>query len=547
MVKKPASKKKPTKKKVQPPEAAPVELTRGELVIEFIEEYCYVPEGKRVGQRMVLDQFQKDFIIAVYDNPAGTQLGILSIARKNGKTALIAAIVLCHLVGPEAVQNSQIVSGARSRKQAALVFNLAVKMIRFNPELDDIIHIVPSSKTLIGLTMGTTYEALAAEAGTSHGLSPVLAIIDEMGQVVGEQDDFIEAIETAQGAYDDALELIISTQAPTDADMLSIRIDDARRSQDPTIVCHVYSADDLAKERAEEEGLEQPEAVDVLDEEAWQRANPALGSFRSLIELQKKAAIASRMPSAENGFRNLYLNQRVNRNSPFLSPEVWAAGNTPIDPEAFQRGIVYGALDLAETTDLCAWLMLVEYEGFFHLKPRFWKAEGTLKDHEDRDRVPYTRWADEGLLETTPGVAVDYEFIAAQIAEDCNGLDVRALAYDRYRFKTLESKFEKLEPPVKLPWVAWGQGYYMMSPAIEQTEVEFLKRRVRHGGHPILTWNAANAVIVKDPAGNRKLDKSKSTGRIDGMVATVMAFGVRAHEEEQEAPSVYEERGVVML
>jgi phage terminase large subunit-like protein len=162
-------------------------MTRGERVIAFIERFCIVPEGKLIGQPMRLDPFQKEFILAVYDNPAGTDMAILSIARKNGKTGLIAGILLAHLVGPEAVQNTQIVSGALSREQAAIVFNLAVKMVNLNPKLQEIVHITPSGKKLIGLPCNVEYKALSAEGKTTHGLSPILAILDETGQVRGRR------------------------------------------------------------------------------------------------------------------------------------------------------------------------------------------------------------------------------------------------------------------------------------------------------------------------------------------------------------------------
>ncbi|MDN6682175.1 MAG: terminase large subunit, partial [Enterobacterales bacterium] len=167
-------------------------MTRGEKVIAFIERYCIVPEGKLIGQPMRLDEFQKLFLLAMYDNPVGTDKAYLSIARKNGKTGLIAGILLAHLVGPEAKQNTQIVSGAMSREQAGIVFSLAVKMINLNPDLQGIVHIIPSGKKLIGLPMNVEFKALAAEGKTTHGLSPVLAILDEVGQVVGPQSDFID-------------------------------------------------------------------------------------------------------------------------------------------------------------------------------------------------------------------------------------------------------------------------------------------------------------------------------------------------------------------
>ncbi len=391
--------------------------------------------------------------------------------------------------------------------------------------------------------MNTEYRALSAEGGSNHGLSPVLAIIDEMGQVRGDHDDFIEAIETAQGAYDDALEIIISTQAPTDGDMLSIRIDDAIRSEDPHTVCHVYSADFYALDNDLK-----PEEVSVLNEEAWHAANPALGKFRSSIELRKWAGRADRMPSAENSFRNLYLNQRVNKIETFVSASIWAKGNREVDEEyVFSEKEIWGGLDLAQTTDLCAFV----YGGMrnlnWHIKAMFWKPEDTLEEHEKRDRVPYRRWVEAGLIKTTPGKAVDYGFVANDIAREMEGKRLKGIAYDRYRFKTLEKAFQDLPNPVVLPFVEWGQGYVSMSPALDQLEVLFLNEQIAHGGNPVMRMCAANAVVLKDPAGNRKLDKSKSTGRIDGMQALAMMIGLATLSEEPEEVNIYQQRGLIVL
>ena len=163
--------------------------TRGENVILFFEAYLLTPEGAHVGQPIKLAKFQKKFITDIYDNKQGTRRAYLSLARKNGKTALIAGIVLAHLVGPEAKQNSQIISGARSRDQAAQVFNYASKMVQLSPQLSKLVRITPSSKTMNGLPMNTEYRASSAEAKTAMGGSPVLAILDEVGQVKGPRID----------------------------------------------------------------------------------------------------------------------------------------------------------------------------------------------------------------------------------------------------------------------------------------------------------------------------------------------------------------------
>jgi phage terminase large subunit-like protein len=179
-----------------------------------------------------------------------------------------------------------------------------------------------------------------------------------VGQVKGPQDDFIDAITTAQGAHDEPLLIAISTQAPTDADLFSIWLDDAERSEDPAIVSHVYTA---------------PEGCELDDREAWAAANPALGLFRSLRDVEEQAAQAQRMPSAENTFRVLTLNQRVNMVSAFVSPGVWKAGNGA--PGALD-GMVYGGLDLSATTDLTAFVLFCRRDGVVHVHPHFWMPAG---------------------------------------------------------------------------------------------------------------------------------------------------------------------------
>jgi phage terminase large subunit-like protein len=485
---------------------------RAERVIAFIERYCLIPEGEHVGKPIQLAEFQKEFIRDIYRG--GVRRAYLSIARKNGKTALIGALVLAHLVGPEAVRNSQIVSGARSRDQAALVFNLAAKMIQLNPKLAEIVRIIPSGKRLIGLPMNVEYRALAADGTTAHGLSPVLAILDEVGQVRGPRDDFIDAITTSQGAHKDPLLVAISTQAPTDADLFSLWIDDAKQHKDPRTVCHVHAA---------------PEDADLLDEEGWKAANPALGLFRSIDDVREQAEQAARMPSAENTFRNLTLNQRVAVLSPFVSREVWASCGEEVAP---MDGPLYGGLDLSARTDLTAFSLVYRWGDDWHVRSFFWTPEKGLLDRAKRDRVPYDLWVEQGYLRTTPGSTVDYEFVAQEIADIVGAGDLRAVAFDRWRIDLFTKELDRLG--LTLPLVSHGQGFKDMSPALDDLEAALLNGKLRHGNHPVLTMCAANAVVTKDPAGNRKLDKGKANGRIDGMVALAMALAAAAGEEVED-------------
>lgn len=495
-------------------------MTRGEAVCRFIEKYCLVPEGSRVGQPLELMEFQRKFILSIYDNPARTSRAYLSIARKNGKSTLIAAIALAHIVGPEAKRNSQIISGARSRDQAALVYKLAEKMVRLNPELNKIVKPIPSQKTLIGLPMNVEYRAISAEAGTAHGLSPVVAILDEVGQVKGPYDPFVEAIETAQGAHECPVLLAISTQAPTDADLFSVWLDDAEQSKNPRIVSLVYAA---------------PEDCDLMDQSAWRAANPALDKFRSIDDITEFSDRAVRIPASENSFRWLYLNQRIDATSPAISKNVWQACGDPV-VDSFEGLPVYGGLDLSETADLTALVLIAPSDGKWHVKPTFWLPEDGLRERARQDRVEYDVWHRQGFLETTPGRAIQYEWVAEHLRGLFDRLDIRQLAFDRYNFRHLKPWLEKagFDEFELERFVEFGMGFASVSPAFRDLESDLLSGKVAHGGHPVLQMCAANAVITRNPAGDRKLDKSKGRGRIDGIVALTMARGVAATEDLAE-------------
>ena len=475
-------------------------MTRAARIISFIQKHLRVPEGKDVGKPIVLADFQKRFLVDVFDNPQGTRRAILSMGRKGGKTALIAAILAAFLVGPEARQNAALVSGALSREQAALVFRLCCLMLQQSPTLAPLVRIIPSGKRIIGLPMGTEFRAMSAEAKTAMGASPLLIIGDEWGQVRGPQSDFIDSLLTSQGAHENPLQIIISTQSAQSTDWLAVQIDDAKRSQDPKIVCHLYAA---------------PEGCDLLDESAWAAANPALGLFRSLEDLREQMTQAQRMPSMENSARNLLLNQRVSTESPFCSPDVWksCAGGV----RSFADTPVYAGLDLSARIDLSALVLIGQVDGIWQVVPYFWTPSIGLMDRAKRDRAPYDTWHRQGFLRTTPGASIDYGFVAAEMAEILADLDVRAVAFDRWRIDVFKKELDAIG--CDLPMIPHGQGFKDMSVAIDALEAELLNKRIAHGGHPVLQMCIANATVARDPAGGRKFEKSRSTGRIDGAQA----------------------------
>jgi len=497
-------------------------VTRGQKVCKFIERYCLIPEGEHVGKPMKLMPFQRKFILDIYDNPNGTSRAYLSVARKNGKSALIAAIVLAHLVGSEAKQNSQIISGARSRDQASLVYKLAEKMVRLNPELFKIVRIVPSQKTLLGLICNVEYRAISAEANTAHGLSPILAILDELGQVRGNQDSFVEAIETAQGAHEKPLLIAISTQSATDGDLFSQWLDDAANAKDPRIVSHVYSA---------------PAECDLSDRKAWKAANPALGKFRSVADIKDFAKQAERLPAKANSFRWLYLNQRIEAQSPFLSRAEWQAN--AIAPTHKPAETCFAGLDLSASRDLTALVLVFPKGESFDVVPHFWLPEQGLREKSQSEKVPYDLWARQGFLHTIEGAVIQPEIIARFVAEVAETYDLKLLAFDRWRINDFKRELDAIGADI--PMAAHGQGFRDMSPAIEKLERLVVDRKLNHGDHPILNMCAAGAVATSDPAGNRKLHKAKSYSKIDGLVALAMALGAIGKDEINQQVSAWDD------
>lgn len=493
------------------------ELTRAEKNMKFCESFLCVPDGDHVGKPIVLAKFQQEFFYSVFDNPNITRRAYLSKARKNAKTATIAMILLCYLVGPEARQNAQIVSGALAKKQAALVFKLACQMIRNSPKISSLVRVVPSSKMLHGITMNTEYQALSAEAGTTHGLSPILIILDEMGQIKGPQNEFLDAVLTSQGAHSDPLCIVISTQAPTDGDWLSIQLDDAEKNKDKKIVSHVYCADD---------------DCDIDDKEQWKKANPALGLFLNESELIEESKSAMRIPSAENRFRNLHLNQRVNAESPFVSKNVWESNG--LEPDTGVGKKLFGGLDLSSVSDLTA-LVFVSEDG--DVISKFWLPKDGLIDKAKNDRVPYDIWEKDGFISTTPGKSIEYEYIAVELKRIFTEYDVVQLNFDRALMRHLrpwlvkagftDTELEKFND--------FGQGFISMSPALRDLESMLLQGKLKHGANPVLTMCAGNCRVETDAAGNRKFTKKKSTGRIDGMVSLAMAVSALcSHNAEKQ-------------
>lgn len=502
-----------------------------------------MPSGIGQGEPFILRDWQKEFICNVYDPVDENQLrvvrrALLSIARKNGKTALAAALVLVHLVGPESKYNGEVYSAASDRKQAGHIYKMARQMVELDDELKVWCYCIDTTKRIVCRRNGSFYESLAADARRQHGFNPHFVIYDELAQALNR--DLYDVLDTSFGAQDEALFLSISTQSSDPQSIMSELADDAIAQErgdlnDPTFYGKVYAV---------------PDDADPFDEDLWPLANPALADFRSLKDFRALANKARRSPSALARFRNLYLNQRVDGVEAFVSSVDWKACQGEVDAEALKGKPLYCGLDLSARQDLTAFSMAWDLGKRVVSKTYFWTPKHELAEREKRDGAKYVEWQKAGRLFVVEGRTVEYGAVLKGIVELIKGHDLQGLAYDRWRIDQIKREMTIAEiEPETWPLIEHGQGFKDMSPAIEAFENKVIDHDLVHDGNPVLTYCLSNVRVMRDPAGSRKFDKRQRHRRIDGAIALAMAISAmdKAEKPEKPAPSVYEKRGLLVV
>lgn len=486
-------------------------------MIAFIET-LKVTAGPLAGQNFRLRDWQKAIVHGIYD-PVGedgrrlVRTALLTMARKNGKTALAAALALAHLVGPEAEPRGQVFSAAGDRDQAALIFREMEAMIFADVALSARCNVQRFAKKIEDTQTGSTYQALSSDARKAHGLSPSMIICDELAQWPGRA--LFDNLVTGTGARREPLLIAISTQSSNPNHIMSELVVYGRQIaegviDDPTFAAFIF---------------EVPITADPWDEATWPLANPALGDYRDIDEMRQAASLARRLPAREAAFRNLYLNQPIDPDTRFVAAADWRGCTGVVDAEALRGRPCWGGLDLSSTRDLTALTLFFPEDGGAVLS-WFWVPGDNLLEREERDRVPYRVWRDQGFLEAPAGRAIDRRSISRRLAEIASAYDVLGVAYDRWRIEDLKKILA--EEGIDLPLVEFGQGFVSMGPAVDALEVAIIDKRLQHGGHPVLTWNLANCVVETDATGARKISKSRSVERVDGAVALAMAIGLQS-------------------
>jgi phage terminase large subunit-like protein len=458
----------------------------------------------------VLEPWQRRYVWSLFRQRDGKRVvrtSFLALPRKNGKSTLAAGIALRCLMENE--PGAEVYSCAASRDQARLVFDTAKIAVEQSPILSR--HLRLYRNAIVRESTHGTYKALSAEAGIQHGLSPHAVIFDELH--VSDREMW-EVMLSGQGARRNPLTVGLTTAG---YDRKSIcweiwKYAEAVRDgavADETFLPVIYAAD--------------PED-DWKAEATWAKANPNLGVSVKVDFLRSECARAIEMPTYENTFRQLYLNQWTEQDTRWLRMDHWAQGGEPCPVDLTGREC-WAGLDLATTYDTTALVLLFPLEdGRYWVEPHFWIPDENAHAREKRDKVPYLTWERQGKLNMTPGNVTDFDRVRSDIVSLSKKYNIRQLAIDRWNAAQLSVQLQGDGINV----LGFGQGYGSMSSPAKQLEALVVSGKLLHGGHPVLSWQAGNVAIQSDYAGNIKPSKAKSTERIDGIVSLVMAIGIHA-------------------
>jgi phage terminase large subunit-like protein len=454
--------------------------------------------------------------------------------KKNGKSELAAAVALYMLCG-DGEDAAEIYGCANDKKQSAIVFDVARDMVLQSIALRKRVKIIESQKRLIYLPKRGVYQALSSEAVTKYGLNVHACIFDEL---LGQQDRKLFDVMTkgSGAARKQPLNFVITTAGNDrtsicwEVHQKAIDILDGRKI-DPTFYPVVYGA---------------PEGADWTSPEVWREANPSLGVTVDEEFLRQMCENAKQNAADEIQFRQFFLNQWVKQSVRWMPMDKWDACSFPIEPEDLRGRECYGGLDLSSSTDITAFVLVfpprMEDEKYIIL-PFFWIPEDTIEQRVRRDHVPYEIWKRAGTIRTTEGNVIHYNFIEQFIDDLGKRYHIKEIAFDRWGAVQMVQNLEGLGFVV----VPFGQGFRDMSPPTKELMKLVLEQKIAHAGNEPLRWMMDNIFVRTDPAGNVKPDKEKSTERIDGAVATIMALDRAIRHGGNGGGSVYDTRGLLIL
>ena len=482
-----------------------------------IEFYRFLrhSKGEWAGCELQLEPWQVFIIGSVFgwlrsDGTRRYRTAYNEVPRKNGKSTLAAGVGL-YLFMADGEPGPEIYSAATKRDQARIVWNESAQMVKASPFLSSRVKVYPGKGNMNILLNRAIFEPLGADADTMDGLNIHGAIVDELH--AHKNRGVWDILETATGARRQPLIFAITTAGYDRNSICWEQREYAERVlrgviEDDTYFAYIACID---------------EGDDWLDESTWAKANPNLGVSVKIDDLRRKAQKAREMPAAQNGFMRLHLNRWTTQNERWMSMEAWDASSGLVVPEKLVGRECYAGLDLSSTTDLTSLVLVFpDYDnGSYTVLPHYWLPRDTMLDKEKKDKVPYSSWVRQGFMTATDGSVIDYGSITQKLLEWRGLYDIKELAFDRWGASKLVQELDDLRLCTLVPF---GQGFMSMSPPTKELMNLVLQRRLVHGGNPVLRWNVDSLVVQQDPAGNLKPNKAKSTARIDGAVAMIMAL-----------------------
>ena len=526
---------KPTKFKAK---GSTYSREHADFAVNFIQCLKHT-KGTWAGKQFELIDWQERIIRDVFGTlkPNGYRqftTAYIEIPKKQGKSELAAAVALLLCCG-DGEERAEVYGCAADRQQASIVFEVAADMVRMCPSLNKRVKILASQKRLIYLPTNSFYQVLSADAYSKHGFNVSGVIFDELHTQPNRK--LFDVMTKGSGdARTQPLYFLITT-AGTDTHSICYETHQKAkdilegRKIDPTFYPVIYGAE---------------ESEDWSDPKVWKKANPSLGITVSIDKVKDAFNSAKQNPGEENAFRQLRLNQWVKQSIRWMPMDKWDACAYPVSEEELEGRICYGGLDLSSTTDITAFVLVfppLDEEDKYQVLSYFWIPEENLELRVRRDHVPYDVWERQGFLLTTEGNVVHYGFIEKFIEQLGERFHIREIAFDRWGAVQMVQNLEGMGFTV----VPFGQGFKDMSPPTKELMKLTLEQRIAHGGQPVLRWMMDNIFIKQDPAGNIKPDKEKSTEKIDGVVATVMALDRAIRCGNESGESVYDGRGILLL
>ena len=458
-----------------------------DYAVNFIQCLCHT-KGKWSGKAFDLLEWQEQIIRDLFGiiKPSGyRQFNTAYIEiPKKNGKSELAAAVALLLTCGDGEQRAEVYGCAADRQQASIVFDVAADMVRMCP--------------------AKLFDVMTKGSGDAR-MQPLYFLITTAGT------------DTNSICYE------VHSKAK---DILE------GRKHDPTFYPVIYGAE---------------QSDDWTDPKVWKKANPSLDKTIGMDKVVAACNSAKETPGEENAFRQLRLNQWVKQAVRWMPMEKWDACKFAVHPSKLEGRVCYGGLDLSSTTDITAFVLVfppTDENDKYSILPYFWLPEETLDLRVRRDHVPYDVWERQGYIMTTEGNVVHYGFIENFIDELGTRFNIKEIAFDRWGAVQMSQNLEELG----FTLVQFGQGYKDMSPPTKELMKLTLEKKIAHGDHPVLRWMMDNIFIKRDPAGNIKPDKEKSTEKIDGAVALIMALdrAIRCGLGNSGV-SVYDEREMLVL